>query len=206
MVDQYEPHPFLEDDLAPDPVEQFRRWYDEVMRLEIPFHDGVVVSTATPDGVPSSRTVLLKSFDQLGFVFFTNYRSRKGDELALNPRASMLFWWKELGRQVRIEGTVEMVTPEESDAYFASRPRGSQIGAWASEQSEVLATREQLEDLVARFEKEFEGREVPRPPHWGGYRIVPSRFEFWQGQPSRLHDRLVYAREPHGWRIERLAP
>ncbi|HEV2092491.1 MAG TPA: pyridoxamine 5'-phosphate oxidase, partial [Rubrobacter sp.] len=158
------------------------------------------------DGRPSARVVLLKGFDGRGFVFYTNYEGRKGRELEENPRAALLFYWGELERQVRVEGSVSRTSEEESDAYYASRPRGSRLGAWASEQSRAVEGREVLEDRIGDLEAEYEGREVPRPPFWGGYRVEPEVVEFWQGRENRLHDRIAYRREDGGWKIERLQP
>ncbi|HEY6530719.1 MAG TPA: pyridoxamine 5'-phosphate oxidase [Acidimicrobiales bacterium] len=195
-------------DLASDPMEQFQRWFDEAISLDIHEPDAMVVSTVGRGGRPSSRYVLLRGVDG-GFVFFTNYESRKGAELAHQPVASICFPWHVLSRQVRAIGRVEQVSAAESDAYFAGRPRDSQVSAWASRQSDVIDSRAELEARVAESEARFEGREVPRPPHWGGYRVVPDEFEFWQGRRSRLHDRFRYlpdASEPSGWRIDRLNP
>lgn len=166
----------------------------------------MTLATASSDGAPAARTVLLKSFDEHGFVFFTNYQSRKSRELEANPRATLLFFWSTLERQVRIEGSVEQVSAEESDDYFGTRPRGSQLGAWASAQSREIDSREALERDLAEVTARFEGREVTRPPHWGGWRVVPSAVEFWQGRANRLHDRLVYRRRGDAWTIVRLAP
>jgi pyridoxamine 5'-phosphate oxidase len=195
-------------DLADDPVAQFRAWFDEAVECGVHEVEAVVVSTVGADGLPSSRHVLLKGLDG-GFVFYTNYESRKGRELAAHPTAALCFPWKELNRQVRVVGPVEKVSPEQSDAYFATRPRDSQLGAWASHQSEVLTGRHVLEDRLAEMELRFAGAEVPRPPHWGGYRVVPWEVEFWQGRPSRLHDRFLYTHDgaaPTGWRLDRLSP
>jgi pyridoxamine 5'-phosphate oxidase len=191
----------LEDDLASDPLEQFRRWFvaaDEDNRMAL--------ATAAPDGSPSVRMVLLKGADEDGFVFFTGYESRKGGELEANPRAALLFHWAPLGRQVRIEGPVERVSAEESDAYFATRPRGAQLAATASRQGRVLANRAQLDETVADLGRRQAGRDVPRPEHWGGYRLSPQSYEFWQHRDDRLHDRLRYTRDEDGWRLERLSP
>lgn len=191
---------------APDPLEQFGRWFAQARRARIYQPNAFSLASATLDGQPSSRMLLLKDFDPRGLVFYTNYESRKGVELTNNPRGAMLFFWSELHRQVRIEGSIARVSQEESERYFHSRPRGSQVGAWASNQSRVLASRE---DLVARdreFLAKFSGQTVPLPPYWGGFRLAPDRFEFWQGRAHRLHDRLAYARDGERWRIERLAP
>jgi len=195
-----------ESDLAPDPVEQFRRWFDAALDAGLHEPNAMTVATATFDGRPSARVVLLKGFDGRGFVFYTNYEGRKGRELEENPRAALLFYWGELERQVRIEGAVSRVSGEESDAYYASRPRGSRLGAWASEQSRTVEGRGVLEGRVGDLEAEYEGLEVPRPPFWGGYRVEPEVVEFWQGRENRLHDRIVYRREDGGWKIQRLQP
>ena len=191
----------LEDGVAPDPVEQFARWLHEASN-----DNRMALATAAPDGSPSVRMVLLKAADQQGFVFFTGYESRKSGELEANPRAALLFHWAPLGRQVRVEGLVERVEPEESDAYFGTRPRGAQLAAAASRQGRVLANRAQLDEAVAELEREHAGRDVPRPEHWGGYRLRPHTYEFWQHRDDRLHDRLRYTRDCGGWRLERLSP
>lgn len=195
-----------ESELDPDPIRQFQRWFDEATSAGLIEPNAMTLATATRDGHPSARMVLLKGFDARGFVFYTNYESRKGGELEQNPQAALVFFWVELERQVRVEGRVERAAPEESDAYFASRPLGSQIGAWASAQSRVIAGREPLERRTAELEDEYAGREVPRPSQWGGYRVVPHVIEFWQGRPSRLHDRLRYRQKDGGWIVERLSP
>jgi len=195
-----------ETDVASVPIEQFRRWFDEAIAADLHEPNAMTVATATPEGRPSARVVLLKGFDERGFVFYTNYEGRKGREIDENPRAALLFYWGELERQVRIEGTVTRVSEEESDAYYASRPRGSRLGAWASEQSRVAEGREVLEGRIRDLGIEYEGREVPRPPFWGGYRVGPEVVEFWQGRENRLHDRIIYRRQGAGWEIGRLQP
>ncbi|QRR00883.1 pyridoxamine 5'-phosphate oxidase [Dyadobacter sandarakinus] len=195
-----------EEDLNPDPLKQFSIWFNEVLKAGISEPNAMVLSTVA-GGRPSARVVLLKDLNESGFTFFTNYDSKKGRELAGNPEVALTFFWKELERQVRVEGRVEKTSPEESSDYFASRPRGSQLGAWVSRQSSVIGGREALEEAGAETSREFEGRDVPRPPHWGGYRVIPDYMEFWQGRPSRLHDRLVYTLGADGlWKIERLSP
>jgi len=196
------------DHIDANPIRQFRIWLDEVRAGGVPEQDviSMTLGTASKDGQPSARIVLLKSFDDLGFVFYTNYHSRKGKELSDNPRACLLFYWPQLWRQVRVEGDIEKVSTAESEAYFQSRPLGSRLGAWASNQSEVVETREVLETRFAELEKRF-GEDVPRPEHWGGYRLKPNSIEFWQGRDNRLHDRLLYRLEEDGsWSIERLGP
>jgi len=191
----------LEDDVAVDPLEQFRRWF-----AEADADNRMALATASPDGSPSVRMVLLKAADEQGFVFFTGYESRKGGELQANPRAALLFHWAPLGRQVRIEGPVERVGAGESDAYFATRPRRAQVAASASRQGRVLANRAELDEAVADLERQYSGGEVPRPEHWGGYRMRPHTYEFWQHRDDRLHDRLRFTRDGDGWRLDRLSP
>ena len=193
--------------VSPCPFVQFKHWLDEAIAAN--FHDAnaMVLSTVNPQGKPSSRIVLLKGLTDQGFRFFTNYESQKGQELLANPAASLVFWWDKLERQVRIEGEVRKLTPSESELYFHSRPRGSQIGAWSSPQSQAIGSPQQLQDLYQKLEDKFQGQDIPLPPHWGGYLLVPDRIEFWQGQPSRLHDRVNYTlNESAEWVISRLAP
>jgi pyridoxamine 5'-phosphate oxidase len=194
-----------EHEAAPDPHDQFARWFDEAVSAAVPEPNAMTLATVDASGRPSARVVLLKACDARGLVFHTNYESRKGRELAGNPAVSLLFFWPELERQVRIDGHAALVTAEESDAYFAERPHASQVGAWASPQSTPIPDRDWLEAQVAAVEARFAAG-VPRPPNWGGVRVVPDRFEFWQGRPSRLHDRLVYSRQGDRWTIGRLAP
>ena len=194
-----------ETDIRPDPLDQFRIWLDEALRAELDEPYAMTLATVDAAGQPSARIVLLRGADARGFAFFTNYDSRKGNELAERDRAALLFYWAPLERQVRVEGHVARVSDADSDDYFARRPRGSCIGAWASPQSAVIPDRQWLEKRVADFDREH-GDNVPRPPNWGGYRLVPERFEFWQGRESRLHDRLVYRQAADGWAVERLAP
>ncbi|ARP87701.1 pyridoxamine 5'-phosphate oxidase [Bordetella genomosp. 9] len=203
----YEKNVLLESDAAASPFDQFAVWFDEALAAQVPEPNAMTLATVDAQGRPSARIVLVKGADARGFVFYTNYESRKGQDLAANPRASLLFFWQPLERQIRIEGTVEKTTAEESDAYFHSRPLGSRLGAWASRQSRPVS-REALEAALRECEQRY-GDTPPRPAHWGGYRLVPDRFEFWQGRPSRLHDRLVYepdAAAASGWRIVRLSP
>ncbi|AOK30458.1 pyridoxamine 5'-phosphate oxidase [Burkholderia singularis] len=197
-----------EADVNPNPFAQFDAWFNDALNAQLPEPNTMTLATVDASGRPSARIVLIKGVDERGFVFFTNYESRKGREIAQNPNAALLFYWIELERQVRVEGRIEKTSAEESDRYFASRPLGSRIGAWASEQSAVIASRDVLEAREREIRARF-GDEPPRPPHWGGYRVVPSSIEFWQGRPSRLHDRLLYTRDAasaSGWTISRLSP
>ena len=193
-------------DLAPDPIVQFHEWFQKVIGADLHEPNAMILATATAEGKPSARTVLLKGYDERGFVFYTNYEGRKAKEIEANPTCALLFYWGELERQVRIEGRASRLSGEESDAYFAGRPRGSRLGAWASEQSRPVEDRGVLEERVRSLEAEYEGRGIPRPPFWGGYRVEPQEIEFWQGRENRLHDRLVYRREDGAWRVERLQP
>lgn len=203
----YTAQQLLENNLAPDPIQQFDAWWKEAITGQVLEPNAMTLATASSDGVPSARIVLLKSFSQEGFVFFTNYESYKGRQLEENPKACLVFLWKELERQVRITGLVKKVTGEESDAYFHSRPVQSQVGAIASPQSRVIESREWLDEQFRKTASELEGKELSRPPHWGGYRVQPVIVEFWQGRPSRLHDRIQYALQDDGsWKTERLAP
>lgn len=195
-----------EENLSSDPIEQFRLWLSDAFDANLVEPNAMTLATATPDGIPSARVVLLRGFDERGFTFYTNYEGRKGEELASNPRAALVFYWGALERQARVEGSVSQVSEDESDSYFASRPRGSRIGAWASRQSEILDRREDLEERVEELEREYPGEVIPRPPFWGGFRVHHERVEFWQGRESRLHDRLLYVRDGDGWEIVRLQP
>ena len=189
-----------------DPLAQFRRWFADAEAAEIRMPQAMVLATASEDGAPSARMVLLKGIDGGEFVFYTGYVSRKAGELAANPTAALLFYWDSLGRQVRVEGTVRRVSTDESDAYFATRPRGAQLAAAASKQSAVLSSRDELDSRVAELDQRYAGGDVPRPEHWGGYRLLPDVYEFWQHRADRAHDRLRYRREGGGWIVERLSP
>ncbi|MDE3058774.1 MAG: pyridoxamine 5'-phosphate oxidase [Bacteroidota bacterium] len=195
-----------EDDLDPNPIRQFQQWFREAEDRHIADVNAMTLATASRGGIPSARIVLLKSFDERGFVFYTNHESEKGKELADNPNVALVFHWKGLERQVRINGTVAKIAQEESESYFHSRPRGSQLSAWASHQSEVVNGRDVLEMKMQEYEKKFKGKEIPCPPYWGGFCVVPSSMEFWQGRPNRLHDRLRYTLKKGRWIVERLSP
>ncbi len=196
-----------EDDAHPDPIEQFRKWFEEALAANLHEPNAMTLATTSSDGRPSARVVLLKGYDERGFVFYTNHEGRKGRELEENPYCALVFYWGELERQVRVEGRASRVSAEESDEYYWSRPRGSRLSAWASKQSRPIAGRDALEERLRELEDEYEGREVPRPPFWGGYRVEPEAIEFWQGRENRLHDRIVYRRvSGGGWETQRLQP
>jgi pyridoxamine 5'-phosphate oxidase len=204
---EYATQILLEKDVNSHPIEQFSVWWDQAIESKIEEANAMTLATASTDGVPSARIVLLKSFDEKGFVFFTNYKSFKGMQLEENPKACLVFFWKELERQVRILGLVEKVNNEENNAYFNSRPVGSRIGAWTSPQSQVIVDRTWLDNRYLQVAEQFREKEIERPGHWGGYLVKPVVIEFWQGRPSRLHDRIQYSLEENGsWKIERLAP
>lgn len=192
--------------LDADPITQFKQWLHEAQQAQIMEANAMTLATASAEGMPSCRTVLLKIIDPKGFIFFTNYESRKGQDLAAHPFASVTFLWRELERQVIISGQVEKLTRTESDIYFASRPREAQLAAWASKQGQVIASREELEQSYLHYEKLYLGQKIPLPPYWGGYRLLPDHFEFWQGREHRLHDRFCYQLQAHQWHIDRLAP
>jgi len=202
----YSLQPLNEESVDKNPFAQFRRWFEEAVNSGIPEANAMTLATANKAGISSARTVLLKGYDERGFIFYTNYGSAKGRDLEENPNASLVFLWKELARQIRITGRVEKTTVKESGAYFRSRPRGHQIGAWVSKQSETIPNREHLEKEFSRLIIEFEGKDIPLPPNWGGYRIIPTEFEFWQGRDSRLHDRICYTLTNNLWSISRKSP
>ena len=204
---EYQLPELIESQIDPDPIKQFAKWYTDAEAAGLKLPNAMTLATATKDGEPSARMVLLKGFDAEGFVFFTNYESRKGRELDENPRAALVFYWPEFDRQVRITGSIEKVSRAESESYFHTRPVDSQLSAWASAQSRVISSREVLEEKMRELMVQYEGGEVPLPPHWGGYRLAPASIEFWQNRQSRLHDRLQYTLQQNGeWLIERLSP
>jgi pyridoxamine 5'-phosphate oxidase len=203
---EYKLQTLLETDMAPDPVVQFDKWWGEAINSNIDEVNAMTLATADKNNMPSARIVLLKGYDKNGFVFFTNYQSHKGEQLQQNPNACLVFFWKELERQIRITGTVKKISTAESDAYFLSRPAGSRMGAWASPQSSVIANRQIIEQKLSELEQQFGNNTITRPPHWGGYIVKPVQIEFWQGRPSRLHDRMQYTLQEGSWVIERLAP
>ena len=203
----YQMQSLLEKDVDTNPFNQFNAWWDDALKSDLDEVNAMTLATASATGIPSARIVLLKSVSEEGFVFFTNYNSNKGKELEENPNACLVFFWKELERQIRITGKVKKVSAAESDEYFLSRPEGSRIGAWASPQSQVIASREIIEEHITKYTMEFANTNILRPPNWGGYIVMPEAFEFWQGRPNRLHDRIQYSLQKEGnWKIERLAP
>ncbi len=203
----YQMQSLLETDVAGNPFIQFTDWWDDAIKSELEEVNAMTLATASQQGMPSARIVLLKSASEDGFVFFTNYNSKKATDLEENPNACLVFFWKELERQITISGSVKKISTEESDAYFNSRPEGSRIGAWASPQSSVITSREIIEANIAKYEQQFANGNITRPPHWGGYIVIPTIIEFWQGRPNRLHDRIQYSKLKDGnWKIVRLAP
>lgn len=207
LRNEYAGHGLRRADLHSDPLQQFGAWFAAALAADIRDVNAMSLATATPDGKPSVRIVLLKGLDERGFAFFTNYDSEKGREIEANPFGALAFYWAQLERQVRISGTVERTSREDSAAYFHSRPVGSQLGAWVSKQSEVIDARQVLDARLTEITERFENRDIPLPPHWGGYRVKPDKIEFWQGRPNRLHDRFRYSRRADGtWLIDRLAP
>lgn len=202
----YRQQALLETEVNANPILQFQSWFEQAIQAELPEPNAMTLATVSADSQPSARMVLLKGVDQQGFVFYTNYLSRKGQDLAQRPWAALVFWWAELERQVRIEGKVAKVSASETDAYFESRPRGSQLGAWASDQSQVIGDRDILDQRLQALEQKYQNQPIPRPPHWGGYRVTPHLIEFWQGRTSRLHDRLCYRYINQEWILERLSP
>jgi pyridoxamine 5'-phosphate oxidase len=203
---EYQLQTLSEKEVTANPIHQFTKWWNDAIQSSIDEVNAFTLATATLQGKPSARIVLLKGYDENGFVFFTNYESEKGNQLAENPHASMVFFWKELQRQIRIEGVIEKVSAKESDDYFLSRPAGSRIGAWASPQSKIIINRSEIERNAEKFQQQYTDGNIPRPPYWGGYRLKPMLIEFWQGRPNRLHDRIQYTLQNNDWKINRLAP
>jgi pyridoxamine 5'-phosphate oxidase len=207
MVDKQVQPALRKNEMGPNPFEQFRKWYDMVLSADLPLPDAMTLATADGDGAPSARMVLLKDYDERGFVFFTNYESEKGRELEENPRAALVFYWVSFDRQVRVKGRVSKVSRLESEDYFRTRPLDSRLSAWASRQSRVIESREALEKDMREYEEKYKDGDVPLPPYWGGYRVVPDEIEFWQNRPGRLHDRFRYTRQQDGsWLLDRLSP
>jgi pyridoxamine 5'-phosphate oxidase len=196
-----------EKSVYPNPFVQFRQWFDQALAAQLPEPNAMTLATATRAGQPSARMVILRGFDERGFVFYSDYESRKGKELAENPWASLVFYWVELHRQIRIEGTVEKISEQESDVYFQTRPAGSRLATWASQESQIISSRAVLESRMQELEAHYRDQPIPRPPYWGGYRVLPNAFEFWQSRPNRLHDRVLYSRQSNSsWLIQRLSP
>lgn len=206
MRREYAGIPLLEANVSADPIGQFLEWFDEAVEKIKTDPNAMILATSDPDGKPSSRTVLLKSFDEQGFVFYTNYESRKGRQILRNPNVSITFYWPELMRQIHIEGKAQKISDKLSDDYFATRPSSSKLSAWASSQSETVSSRKELEENLREMEKKFIGEEIPRPPNWGGFRVEPNRIEFWQGRLNRLHDRICYIKKENNWEVKRLSP
>lgn len=202
----YKLRSLLQEDVESNPIDQFSKWWNDAIESKIDEVNAMTLATATTAGVPSARIVLLKGLTHEGFIFYTNYQSHKANELAMNPNAALIFFWKELERQIRIEGTVEKTNEADSEAYFITRPAASKIGAWASPQSSVIAGRHIIEESVLKYKEQFGEENIPKPPHWGGYIVKPLKVEFWQGRRSRLHDRILYTSHNAEWKIERLAP
>lgn len=196
----------LEKDVLTDPFQQFHRWFEDAVSARQIEPNAMTLATVDGNGQPHARIVLLKNLDARGFIFFTNYQSDKAQNLDANPRGALVFWWSSLERQVRLEGQIAKISPQESDDYFYSRPLGSQLGAWASPQSQIIDSRQVLDEGLRALEEKYQDQKVPRPEHWGGFRLIPARFEFWQGRSNRLHDRLCYTPDNQGWQIQRLAP
>jgi len=203
---EYEGKPFNENNVDPNPVSQFATWFEVAVKAIKFDPNAMILSTVDPNGQPSSRTVLLKGFDKEGFIFYTNYRSRKAKHIEQNPNVSLTFYWPDLVRQIHIEGVAKKISAEQSDQYFASRPDSSKLSAWASDQSHPISSRKELENRLKTIEKKFSGGTIPRPPHWGGFCVAPHRIEFWQGRLNRLHDRIAYQKENGKWKMERLSP